>query len=172
MNKYILTKNPKRKRFIDAHYTDEGFVLGYDIDNDDFADILAKRKAEETLTHAEQDRLGYYLGAVVNMTFRKDRQVGSTKGCGYKYSQEEYCDEIFTWLMLHSLDKYDPTRLNAQGQPSKPFSFFTRAANFAVITYFSNKKKEKEKNAAIDAHVRYLNDYVTDTIHRTGYDLP
>lgn len=171
MNKYILKVNPKRKRFTDAHYTDTDFVLGYDIDNDDFAEILSKRKQGIDLSHAEQDRLGYYLGAIVNLTFRSNKATGSTRGCGYKSTQDEYCDAIFTWLMLHSLDKYDPTKLNAQGKPSKPYSFFVKASSFAVISYWSNKKKERTKHEAIQQHCQDVYDYVVNEVSKQGFNM-
>ena len=51
-------KSPNRKRQVGIKYTDPAYVIGYDLDNEDFTEIIIKLKNNEVLTAQEDKRYG------------------------------------------------------------------------------------------------------------------
>lgn len=152
-------KSPNRKRQVGIKYTDPAYVIGYDLDNEDFTEIIIKLKNNEVLTAQEDKRYGEYVLTVIEMVLENSKFKAKT-------SEEKYeMRDIMYYEMCTGLLSFKPEK------KSNIFSYAYRIAYVAGIHYFTNKEKYRKKSDAIMEHcMEELQEYIdsiTDHKKRT-----
>lgn len=135
-----------RKRMTHS-YTNDDFIWGYDTDKEDFFFLVSKMKNNEELSKSENKRYGYYVDQIGNVLMRNKHII--------KYSdilRDELKSlatfEILTKLVSH----YDLSR------GSKcVWNYAFNIGYHAIMMYFRNKKKEKERCTPIRDNTWMLN---------------
>lgn len=152
-------KSPNRKRQVGIKYTDPAYVIGYDLDNEDFTEIIIKLKNKEPLTAQEDKRYGEYVLTVIEMVLENSKFKVKTSEEKYEMRDQMYF-ELCSGLLSFKPEK-----------KSNIFSYAYRIAYVAGIHYFTNKEKNRKKSEAIIEHcMEELQEYIdsiTDHKKRT-----
>lgn len=141
-------KKINRRRKINIQYTDPEYNKYYDLDLEDFQNLVIKLKNGEQLTDKENDRYGTYILTVSiivqeNIKFKNKSVV----------EREEMIEQQYMEL-LTGITKFDPDR------GSSLYSYAYRIAYTASIHYFTKKKEDKEREEIIIDHCNEeLRDY-------------
>ena len=142
-------KSPNRKRQVGIKYTDPAYVIGYDLDNEDFTEIIIKLKNNEVLTAQEDKRYGEYVLTVIEMVLENSKFKAKTSEEKYEMRDQMYF-EMCTGLLSFKPEK-----------KSNIFSYAYRIAYVAGIHYFTNKEKYRKKSEAIMEHcMEELQEYI------------
>ena len=129
-----------RKRMLNISYLSPMFVDYYDLDSEDFTDLVLKLKDEERLTEAQNERYGKYILTICLIVlegpkFKKKPQL----------EKEEVIEQQY-YELLQGITSFDPDR------GSKLFSYAYRIAYCAAIHYYTGKKEDEDKQNAIVEH--------------------
>ena len=147
-------KSPGRKRQIGIRYDNPDYVMGYDLDNHDFTNIILKLKNKEHLTLSEDKRYGCYILTVIEIVLENAKFKNKTNEEKYEIRDQMYY-ELCTGLQSFNPDK-----------GSGIYSYAYRIAYVAGIHYFTNKLKDIKKQEAIMEHcmeeLRSYLDSITD----------
>ena len=142
-------KSPNRKRQVGIKYTDPAYVIGYDLDNEDFTEIIIKLKNKEPLTAQEDKRYGEYVLTVIEMVLENSKFKVKTSEEKYEMRDQMYF-ELCSGLLSFKPEK-----------KSNIFSYAYRIAYVAGIHYFTNKEKNRKKCEAIIEHcMEELQEYI------------
>ena len=142
-------KSPNRKRQVGIKYTDPAYVIGYDLDNEDFTEIIIKLKNKEALTAQEDKRYGEYVLTVIEMVLENSKFKAKTSEEKYEMRDQMYY-ELCSGLLSFKPEK-----------KSNIFSYAYRIAYVAGIHYFTNKEKNRKKSEAIMEHcMEELQEYI------------
>lgn len=133
-------KPVKRKRRKDIKYTDEDYVKYYDIDLEDFTNLVVKLHNGEQLTPIENDRYGIYLYAICYMVLE-----------GPKFKNKphiERADLVESALleMLLGMPNFDVNK------GSSIFSYSYRIAYTSMCHFYTNKIKQEKREKLIQEH--------------------
>lgn len=150
-------KKVTRKRRTDLKYTDPDFTVYYDLDMEDFLNMVIKLKNGEELGYEENERYGRYIitMCIIVMEGPKFKKKTVTE-------REEMIEQQYMEL-LTGITTFDPNR------GSKLYSYAYRIAYVAAIHYFTNKADEYNKEQAIIEHCKEaLRDYLEEySDHKT-----
>lgn len=138
--KLHLWKNPNRKRLTNISYTDPNYTKYYDLDVDDFTNIVVKLGNKQRLTQEEELRYTDYLYTIMNIVFEnpKFKKKSLTE-------REEMLDQQILEL-LTGLPHFD------KDKGSSIYSYAYRIGYTAACHYFTNKIKDYSKRQAIEEH--------------------
>lgn len=142
-------KSPNRKRQVGIKYTDPAYVIGYDLDNEDFTNIIIKLKNNEVLTAQEDKRYGEYVLTVIEMVLENSKFKNKTSEEKYEMRDQMYYE------LCNGLLSYKPEK------KSNIYSYAYRIAYVAGIHYFTNKEKDRKKSETIMEHcMEELQEYI------------
>lgn len=143
-------KNPGRKRNLNTKYTDPSYVIGYDLDNEDFQNIIIKLKNKEALTYQENIRYGNHILTIIEVVLENNK---------FKDKPNEEKSEIrdqMAFELCTGITTFNPDK------GSSIFSYAYRIAYVAGIHYYTNKTKQVTKQEAIMAHcLEELDEYIS-----------
>ena len=127
--------NRKRSNLI-PHDSPE-FNRGYDIDMDDFTALVCKYN-EQTLMHAEEDRLYLYVMTMMNIVLENPKLRPS------KNEMDALTDAMFLdgWNALHYIK-----------EGRKPYSYIYRSMYTAACRYYKKVIKDREKKEQLDSWI-------------------
>ena len=146
-------KNPGRKRNLNTKYTDPSYVIGYDLDNEDFQNIIIKLKNKEALTYQENTRYGNHILTIIEIVLENNKFKD-------KPSEEkaEIRDQI-AFELCTGITTFNPDK------GSSIFSYAYRIAYVAGIHYYTDKVKDLTKQESIMEHcMEELREYL-DTVN-------
>lgn len=138
--KLKLWKNPNRKRLINISYTDKDYVKYYDLDLNDFTNIVVKVRNGQRLTNDEELRYTDYLYTIMNIVF--DNPKFKKKSV----TEKEELQEQAIMELLQALPNFDVNK------GSSLYSYAYRCCYIAYCHYYTNKIKEYKKSKAIEEH--------------------
>ena len=133
----------KRKRCNTLSYTDPAYVLGYDLDMDDFTELVATYNSRN-LVNQEELRLYDYIRTMVNIVLENPKLKPS------KNEMDGITDAMF-------MDGWGAMKYIKDGK--KPYSYIYRSMYTAACRFYTRKIKDREKSEAIAEHV---NEVFTD----------
>lgn len=135
-------KDPGRKRKIHISYKDPDFCKHYDLDLDDFTDLVTKLHSGQRLTPTQDERYASYLYTIIFITMENPKF--RTKPADEKF---ELFDKAIYELVM-AMPGFNPQR------GSSIYSYAYRCCYVAFCHYYSEKNKELEKQLAIEEHCR------------------
>lgn len=142
-------KNPGRKRNLNIKYTDPSYVIGYDLDNEDFQNIIIKLKNKEALTYQENTRYGNHILTIIEVVLENNKFKD-------KPSEEKFeIRDQMSYELCTGITTFNPDK------GSSIFSYAYRIAYVAGIHYYTKKAKDLAKQEAIIAHcLEELDEYI------------
>lgn len=149
-------KKIDRKRKIDIRYTDPGFNDYYDVDMEDFQNMVLKLKNGGRLNYVENERYGKYILTICIIV-----QQGPKFKKKSIFEREEMIEQQYMEL-LTGLTSFVPGR-------GRLYSYAYRIAYTAACHYYTNKVEEFKKEQAIMEHCKEeLADYYEEySSHKT-----
>ena len=142
-------RNPGRKRIIGINYQNPQYVVGYDLDNEDFAMIVGKLKEFGSITRDEDIRYGNYIRTMMEIVLENTRFKNKT--VDEKFGMRD----IMYYELCSGIRSFDVTK------QSGIFSYAYRIAYVAGVHYFTNKEKERVKKEKIVNHcIEELQEYL------------
>lgn len=161
--KLKLWKNPNRKRLINISYTDKDYVKYYDLDLNDFTNIVVKVRNGHRLTNDEELRYTDYLYTIMNIVF--DNPKFKKKSV----TEKEELQEQAIMELLQALPNFDVNK------GSSLYSYAYRCCYIAYCHYYTNKIKDFKKHKAIEEHCMkeldiYLESIGTGKVNTTEVD--
>lgn len=133
-------RNPGRKRIIGINFNNPSYVVGYDLDNDDFAAIVGKLKDDLPVSLDEDKRYGIYIRTMMEIVLENAKFKNKTVDEKYGMRDTMYYE------LCSGIRSFDVTK------KSGIFSYAYRIAYVAGIHYFTNKTKEEIKKDKIKEH--------------------
>lgn len=154
-------KAVERKRMIKIDHADPDFRRYYDIDLNDFEQLVLKLKNDEQLTEAENDRYGYYVIAMCIIVLEGPKFRDKPRNEKEEIIEQQYFE------MLPGLKLFNPDK-------GKLYSYAYRIGYTSACHYYTMKIDDKKRQDAISEHCQseydeYCND-VYDHKVRTHYN--
>jgi len=158
----IKWSNPHRKRNIHAAYTDPDYVQGYDIDLQDFAQLVNKLRNNLRLTSQENDRYGIYILSIVECVLEGPKWRAKTHDEKFEMRDQMYYE------MLFGLPHFDPSK-------GSIYSYAYRIAYVAAVHYFKEINNKRKKDTAIEDHCYeelqyYLDEFITHKVNTNEHN--
>lgn len=148
-------KKVHRKRS-NMSYLSPNYVKYYDLDTEDFQNLVQKVSEGTRLTDAENDRYGTYILtiSIIVMEGPKFKKKPVTE-------KEEMIEQQY-YELLTGLPTFDPEK-------GKIYSYAYRIAYVAAVHYYTEKTQEEmEQNAIVEHCERELLDYYDECLtHKT-----
>lgn len=149
--------NPHRRRKTTISFSDDEYVVGYDLDLADFANLVQKHKAE-TLSYTEDVRYGNHILTLIEIVLEGPKFKNKTS------SEKSALREQMYYELLPGIRSFDPTR------GSSIYSYAYRIAYVAGCHYYTNLAKTNARQNAINQHCQeeyedYLEEYSS---HKKG----
>lgn len=138
--KLKLWKNPNRKRLTNISYTDPNYTKYYDLDVDDFTNIVVKLGDKQRLTQDEELRYTDYLYTIMNIVFENPKFKKKS------VTEKEELQEQAIFELLGALPSFDPNK------GSSLYSYAYRCCYTSFCHYYTNKIKDYSKRQAIEEH--------------------
>lgn len=129
-----------RKRMLNISYLSPMFVEYYDLDSEDFTDLVLKLKEKERLTEAQNERYGKYILTICLIVLEGPKWKKKPQ-----LEKEEVIEQQY-FELLQGLTSFDPER------GSKLFSYAYRIAYIAAVHYYTGKKQDEDEQKAIVEH--------------------
>lgn len=151
-------KRVDRKRLIHISYLDPEYVKYYDLDLDDFQELVTKLKNGDRLTDAENDRYGVYIITVCIIV-----QEGPRFKNKPVWEREEMIERQYM-EMLSGITTFNPAK-------GKIYSYAYRIGYTAACHYYTDKIEEAKRHEAITEHCKeellnYLEEFNDHKIKR------
>lgn len=145
-----------RRRKLTIKYTDPDFNVYYDIDQEDFQNLVMKLKNGDRLTEEENNRYGIWI-----LTMCMIVQEHSKFKNKPVWEREEMIEQQY-YEMLQGITSFNPDK-------GKIYSYAYRIGYTAAVHYYTNKVDDTEKQKAIIDHcMDELKDYLEEfTEHKT-----
>lgn len=139
-----------RKRQIQISYKDPTFVRYYDLDLEDFKDIVLKLKRNEDLSVSENYRYGLYIMTMCIIVQEGPKFVMKTK------DEKEKMIEVQYYELLTKIHTFDPAL-------GSIYSYSYKIAWNAGIHYFKELIKKEKREKKVNKHLDecYL-DYMSE----------
>ena len=139
-----------RRRKLTIKYTDPEFNVYYDLDTEDFQNLVMKLKREEILTEEENNRYGIWI-----LTMCMIVQEHSKFKNKPVWEREEMIEQQYLEL-LSGITTFNPDK-------GKIYSYAYRIAYTAAVHYYTNKTDDAEKQNIIIEHcMEELKDYLEE----------
>lgn len=157
-------KDPGRKRATNIQYTDPNYTKYYDLDLNDFTNLVIKLRNNERLTESDNERYGTHIITISLMV-----QEGPKFKMKSKQEREEMI-EYQTLELLLGLPKFDPDR------GSSIYSFAYRIGYTAACHYYTDKIMDYKKKVSIEEHCQeeldeYLNEFASHKLTNINKEL-
>ncbi|MBO6194705.1 MAG: hypothetical protein J6O00_11250 [Clostridiales bacterium] len=151
-------KRVDRKRLIHISYKDPEYVKYYDLDLDDFQELVMKLKNGERLTDAENDRYGIYIITVCIIV-----QEGPRFKNKPVWEREEMIEQQYM-EMLSGITTFNPNN-------GKIYSYAYRIGYTAACHYYTGKIEEAKRQEAITEHceeelLNYMEEFIDHKTRR------
>lgn len=144
-------KDPNRRRNTTISYKDPDYTKYYDLDANDFTDLVLKLKNNQILTKEENTRYGIYILTICLIVQEHRRFKNKPLLERQELIEQQYME------LLQYITGFNPDK-------GKIYSYSYRIAYTAAIHYYESKKKDKLEQDIIEAHCREeLNDYYRDS---------
>lgn len=145
--------SPNRKRIVDIRYDDPEYVPGYDLDVQDFTEIVKCNKDRVRLSIDQDTRYGHYIMCIIELVLESPKFRDKDRNTKFEM-RDQMAYELCT-----GLNSFNPDR------GSSIFSYAYRIAYVAGIHYFKEQEKEHKKSEAIRAHcLEELQEYIEGVI--------
>lgn len=131
-----------RKRNKNIRYTDEDYVVGYDLDQMDFAELVAKFNAK-TLSYIEECRLALHVRTMLNIVLENPKI-------------QPRPDEIDGLTDAMFLAMWNSLKYIKEGR--KPYSYMYQSGSNAAHRYYKTLIHAREKEEAIMQHLHRVYD--------------
>lgn len=139
-----------RRRKLTIKYTDPDFNVYYDLDAEDFQNLVMKLKNGDTLTEEENNRYGIWI-----LTMCMIVQEHSKFKNKPVWEREEMIETQY-YELLSGITTFNPDK-------GKIYSYAYRIAYTAAVHYYTNKMDDVEKRKAIIDHcMEELRDYIEE----------
>lgn len=147
-----------RRRKLTIKYTDPDFNIYYDLDTEDFQNLVMKLKNEDILTEEENNRYGIWI-----LTMCMIVQEHSKFKNKPVWEREEMIETQY-FELLSGITTFNPDK-------GKIYSYAYRIAYTAAVHYYTNNMDDAEKRKAIIEHCMeelrdYLEEYTDHKIKR------
>lgn len=140
-------KDPNRRRNATISYKDPDYTKYYDLDANDFTDLVLKLKNNEVLTKEENTRYGIYI-LTICLIVQEHRRFKNKP----VWERQELIEQQYMELLQY-ITGFNPNK-------GKIYSYSYRIAYTAAIHYYEGKKKDKLEQDIIKAHcINEWNDY-------------
>ena len=149
-------KKIDRKRKIDIRYTDPGFNDYYDIDIEDFQNIVMKLKNNTQLNYTENERYGKYILTICLIVLEGPKFKKKPN-----YEKEEIIEQQY-YELLNGITSFNPSK-------GRIYSYAYRIAYTSVCHWYINKADEFKREQTIIEHCKEeLADYYEEySSHKT-----
>lgn len=141
-------KKVNRKRMLNISHLSPMFVDYYDLDSEDFTELVLKLKNKERLSDSENERYGKYILTICLIVL---------EGPKFKKKPQQEKEEVIEqqyYELLQGITTFNPER------GSKLFSYAYRIAYVAAVHYYTGKQQDKlEEDAIVEHCERELLDY-------------
>lgn len=139
-----------RKRQIQISYKDPTFVRYYDLDLQDFTDIVLKLKRNEDLSVSENYRYGLYIMTMCIIVLEGPKFVMKTK------DEKEKMIEVQYYELLTKIHTFDPAL-------GSIYSYSYKIAWNAGIHYFKDVIKKEKREKKLKKHLdECYEDYMSE----------
>lgn len=139
-----------RKRQIQISYKDPTFVRYYDLDLQDFTDIVLKLKRNEDLSVSENYRYGLYIMTMCIIVLEGPKFVMKTK------DEKEKMIEVQYYELLTKIHTFDPAL-------GSIYSYSYKIAWNAGIHYFKELIKKEKREKKLNKHLdECYQDYMSE----------
>lgn len=139
-----------RRRKLTIKYTDPDFNVYYDLDVEDFQNLVMKLKNGDILTEEENNRYGIWI-----LTMCMIVQEHSKFKNKPVWEREEMIETQY-FELLSGITTFNPDK-------GKIYSYAYRIAYTAAVHYYTNKMDDAEKRKAIIDHcMEELRDYIEE----------
>ena len=139
-----------RKRQIQISYKDPTFVRYYDLDLQDFTDIVLKLKRNEDLSVSENYRYGLYIMTMCIIVLEGPKFVMKTK------DEKEKMIEVQYYELLTKIHTFDPAL-------GSIYSYSYKIAWNAGIHYFKEIIKKEKREKKLKKHLdECYEDYMSE----------
>lgn len=134
----LIWKKVDRKRQNNIHFDDSNYVLGYDLDMEDFTALVTAYN-QRTLLNNEENRLYDHIRTMINIVLENPK---------IQPSKDEIPDIIDCMFM----DGWGSMKYIKDGR--KPYSYVYRSMFTAACRYYKNKQRKREREDAIETHIQ------------------
>lgn len=139
-----------RKRQIQISYKDPTFVRYYDLDLEDFTDIVLKLKRNEDLSVSENYRYGLYIMTMCIIVLEGPKFVMKTK------DEKEKMIEVQYYELLTKIHTFDPAL-------GSIYSYSYKIAWNAGIHYFKDVIRKEKREKKLKKHLdECYEDYMSE----------
>lgn len=149
-------KDPNRRRNITISYKDPDYTKYYDLDSNDFTDLVLKLKNNQELTKEENTRYGIYILTICLIVQEHVRFKNKPLLERQELIEQQYME------LLQYITGFKPDK-------GKIYSYSYRIAYTAAIHYYERKKKDRIEQDIIVSHCRdeiedYMNEFRTHKV--------
>lgn len=138
-----------RRRKLTIKYTDPEFNVYYDLDTEDFQNLVMKLK-NDMLTEEENNRYGIWILTICMIVQEHSKFKNKPV-----WEREEMIEQQY-YELLQGITTFNPDK-------GKIYSYAYRIAYTAAVHYYTNKTAEAEKQNIIIEHcMDELKDYLEE----------
>jgi hypothetical protein len=139
-----------RRRKLTIKYSDPEFNVYYDLDTEDFQNLVMKLKNSDILTEEENNRYGIWILTICMIVQEHSKFKNKPV-----WEREEMIEQQYLEL-LSGITTFNPDK-------GKIYSYAYRIAYTAAVHYYTNKATEVEKQNIIIEHcMDELKDYLEE----------
>lgn len=139
-----------RRRKLTIKYSDPDFNVYYDLDTEDFQNLVMKLKNGDILTEEENNRYGIWILTICMIVQEHSKFKNKPV-----WEREEMIEQQYLEL-LSGITTFNPDK-------GKIYSYAYRIAYTAAVHYYTNKATETEKQNIIIEHcMDELKDYLEE----------
>ena len=143
-------KNPNRKRKLNISYKDKDFAQYYDLDLEDFTNLVVKLHNKERLETSENDRYAGYIYTMIYIVLENPKFVKKP------YDEREELADQAIYELLTGLPTFDVNK------GSSIYSYAYRICYTAFCHVYTKNERNKMKQEAIIAHcLEELDEYLS-----------
>lgn len=133
--------DPKRPRDRQLQYTDPSFILGYDVDLNDFTHLIRKQQHFFRLSESENERYFLWILTMLAVMLEGPRMKKKTR-----VEKNQICEHVYP-ILAKNLIKFDTTR------GKSIFSYCYKAAYLESLKFFHARDRAKKHDRAIQDHL-------------------
>ena len=139
-----------RRRKLTIKYSDPDFNVYYDLDTEDFQNLVMKLKNGDILTEEENNRYGIWILTICMIVQEHSKFKNKPV-----WEREEMIEQQY-FELLQGITTFNPDK-------GKIYSYAYRIAYTAAVHYYTNKTTETEKQNIIIEHcMDELRDYLEE----------
>lgn len=140
----------KRKRKLDISYKDKEYVKYYDLDLEDFSNLVVRLHDKKRLNETENDRYATYIYTMIYIV------LSNPKFEKKPYDEREELAEQAIYELLTGLPSFNKYK------GSSIYSYAYRICFTAFCHVYTTKERDKKKREAIMAHcLEELDEYIS-----------